>query len=251
MSKLRSIRLFALGGGLAIACLLLPAAAEATHPRPHGATPLRFSLVPAYAQCTTPNRTHGPPLAFPSCQPPAQTSAQATVGTPDANGGTANFSGSMTFHVIVGPPGPPDDSDVRVLIDMQDVRCVPTGARCGSANAAGPADYSGEMGFSFSIRNMTDHYNAVAPGGGPDAATVQPTISYSDTFPCLGTASTSTGSSCSIHASALAIVAGSVKDGKRAVWDITDAKVDDGGADGDADTLGDNALFLQPGIFIP
>ncbi len=44
-----------------------------SYPRPKGATPSRFSLVPAYLPCTTSNRTHGPPLAFPSCNPPRRT----------------------------------------------------------------------------------------------------------------------------------------------------------------------------------
>ena len=44
--------------------------------RPKGATPLRVPLVTAFRQCDapdavppngTPNRTHGPPLAYPSC----------------------------------------------------------------------------------------------------------------------------------------------------------------------------------------
>ena len=39
------------------------------HARPKGATPLRVALVPAYSACASPNRTHGPPLAFPSVQP--------------------------------------------------------------------------------------------------------------------------------------------------------------------------------------
>ena len=39
--------------------------------RPKGATPLRASLVPAYTTCASPNRTHGPPLVYPSCNPPA------------------------------------------------------------------------------------------------------------------------------------------------------------------------------------
>ena len=54
--------------------------------RPKGATPLRVSLVPAFQACTSPNRTHGPPLAHPSCAPPQQVSPQLTVGAPDANG---------------------------------------------------------------------------------------------------------------------------------------------------------------------
>ena len=39
---------------------------------------------------------------------------------------------------------------------LNDVRCVPTGARCGTANAWGPADYSGEMRFSFTVRLTAD-----------------------------------------------------------------------------------------------
>ena len=42
------------------------------YPRPVGATPLRVSLVTAYDECTAPNRTHGPPLDSPSCNPPTQ-----------------------------------------------------------------------------------------------------------------------------------------------------------------------------------
>ncbi len=47
---------------------------------------------------------------------------------------------------------------------LDDVRCVPTGARCGTANASGPADYTGDVGFSFTVR-LTDHFNATALGG--------------------------------------------------------------------------------------
>jgi hypothetical protein len=106
----RSMRFVLLGGTVAL-CLSIAVPAQAIHPRPKGASPMRLSLVPTYNQCTAPNRTHGPPLAFPSCNPPAQTSAQATVGTPDAFGGQANFSGAFYISVLVGVPGPPDDSE--------------------------------------------------------------------------------------------------------------------------------------------
>src|SRR6187401_1442248 len=87
---MRVPRLIVLCVGLAALCLLVTMSAQATHPRPKGATPMHISLVPAYGACAAPNRTHGPPLAFASCNPPTQTSAQATVGTPDAFGGAAN-----------------------------------------------------------------------------------------------------------------------------------------------------------------
>ena len=65
--------------------------ADATHPRPKGATPLRVPIVPAYKQCTAANRTHGPALAFPSCNPPVQSLSYLTV---------------RTLTATVGPPTP-------------------------------------------------------------------------------------------------------------------------------------------------
>ena len=50
-------------------------------PRPKGATPIRVSLVPAYSECTSANRTHGPGLVFPSCNPPVRSSSTLTVGS--------------------------------------------------------------------------------------------------------------------------------------------------------------------------
>ncbi len=246
---LRSMRFVTLLGGLATLCLLIAAPAQATHPRPVGAAPTRASLVPAYAACAAPNRTHGPPLAFPSCNPPAQTSAQATVGTPDAFGGGANFLGYLRITVVVGTPGPPDDSNAYVRMDLRDVRCIPTGARCGTANAAGPADYSGEVGFEYGIR-FTDHFNAVAPGGGTDPATMQD-HTFGSFIPCAETASTSTGSTCSLYVGYNSVIPGMIKDGKRLVEEIFDVHVYDGGADGLASTTGDNTVFLRQGIFIP
>ena len=57
---------------------------------------MRLSLVPAYSQCAAPNRTHGPPLAFASCNPPAQTSGTGDRGgLRDAFGGGANSTGHV------------------------------------------------------------------------------------------------------------------------------------------------------------
>jgi hypothetical protein len=205
-------------------------------------------LVPAYAACAAPNRSHGPPLAFASCNPPAQTSAQATVGTPDAFGGAAN---SVSYLRLWEVPCNFNcfDGDIGIDLALNDVRCVPTGARCGTANASGPADYSGEMRFSFTFR-LTDHWNATAPGGGTDVATVQDfTIEHS--WACVQSGSSSTGSTCDLFTSLLAIIPSSVEDGKRHVWELHAARIYDGGADGDGDTTADNTVFVRPGIFIP
>lgn len=235
--------------GLAALCLLVAAPAQATHPRPKSAWPMRLSLVPAFEPCSAANRTHGPPLASPSCSPPAATSGQATVGTPDAFGGAASFAGWLKFEVIVGVPGPPNDTDVLLRWDLTDVRCVPTGARCGNANASGPADYSGQLGFSFRIRS-TDHWNAVAPGGGPDPATGED-VTLTASISCAQTASTSTGSTCKSFTSYNSFFPGLPKDTKRVVQETYDIHIYDGGADGVASTPADNTVFLRPGVFVP
>jgi Tol biopolymer transport system component len=221
----------------------------AGYPRPKSASPVQVSLVPAYAQCTAPNRTHGPPLASPSCNPPAQLSAQATVGSPDAAGGAANFTGYVRYKAVVGTPGPPEDSDVRVTASLADVRCRPTGASCGSVNSGGPPDYAGELRAAVTLR-MTDRWNATAAGGGADAATVQE-VPFEVTFACVQTASTSTGSMCTVNTVANFVVPGLVKDTKRAIWQLEKVRVYDGGPDVDADTTGDNTLFAVQGIFVP
>lgn len=109
----------------AVGIMVVASVASATHPRPKGATPLRVSIVPAFAQCTAPNRTHGPPLAFPSCNPPVQSSTAITVGSPDANGAAANSEGNVKLEVLVGVPGPPDDSDVIITSSLTDVPARP------------------------------------------------------------------------------------------------------------------------------
>ena len=250
----RFIRCVTLFGGLATLCLLITASAQATHPRPKGATPTRMALVPAYAACAAPNRQHGPPLAFASCNPPAQTSAQATVGTPDAFGGAANSTSDLRLTEWRSIPGGPTEEDILIDIALNDVRCMPTGARCGTANASGPADYSGEMQASFTFR-LTDHWNAAGPGGGPDPATVQdftmdvPGASFP--WACVQSGSTSIGSSCNLSTSLNAVMPNAVPALRRTIWALDAVRIYDGGADGDGDTTADNTVFARPGIFIP
>jgi hypothetical protein len=241
-----------------MACVLATPSTQASHPRPKSASPIRMSLVPAYAACAAPNRTHGPPLAFASCNPPAQTSAQATVGTPDAFGGAANATGYIRLAAFATSPPTQSDADILIDIALNDVRCVPTGARCGSANASGPADYSGELRFSFTVR-LTDHWNATAPGGGTDTATVEDfttdqallQLGRALDWACVQSGSTSTGSTCDLHTTLNTFIPGAVKDKKRAIWELDAARIFDGGADGDGDTTADNTVFALPGVFVP
>jgi dipeptidyl aminopeptidase/acylaminoacyl peptidase len=218
------------------------------YPRPKGATPMRLSIVPAYATCAAPNRTHGPPLAFGSCNPPSQTSPNLTVGTPDAGGAPANFSGFVIYDVLVGAPGPPDDSDLRVKAGLSDVRCVGSGAACGPANASGGDDYTGDLQLNATAR-LTDKWNAVSAGGGSDPATMID-IPFPLPIDCAATPATSIGASCSVDTSLNAVTPAAVKDGDRRIVQLSQVQVFDGGPDGQVSTA-DNDLFAVQGLFVP
>ena len=244
---IRKKMVFALALG-ALAAFMLASTAIASHPRPKGATPVIVSLVPAFKQCTSPNSTHGTPLAAPSCNPPVQTSTYLTMGSPDAGGGAANLTGKLRLDVIVGVPGPPDDSDVKLTGSVTDVRCkVGAATTCGTANAANGPDYAGEVQGNAMIR-ISDHYNGAS---GTDPATVTD-LPFPVTVPCTQTSADATiGSTCAVNTTANGVVPGVVKDGKRAVVEIQQLHINDGGADGLASTDADNTLYLNQGIFIP
>jgi hypothetical protein len=217
--------------------------AGASHVRPQGATPLRVPLVPAFKQCSSPNRTHGAPLASPSCAPPVQTSSFLTIGTPDANGAGAKSTGFVLLKVKVTSP-----EDVLTTISISDVRCRPAtnASVCNSPNAAGGPDYSGQLQGNATIR-ISDHYNG--PGLN-EAATVQD-IPFPVNMPCSNTSDTSVGATCSIVACATCIgpPRGDIG-GQRSVAEFTQFLISDGGADGSVSS-NDNTLFMKQGLFIP
>jgi hypothetical protein len=222
------------------------------YPRPKSASPLRVSLVPAYVQCTAPNMVHGPPALGEdpdlSCNPPVETSDWVTVGTPDANGAAAESIGYMRLGVVVGVPGPPEDSDVNIAASMSDVRCKAGTVACGSVNSSAGADYTGEVQFTASLR-LTDKFNGVSPDGGTDQATVTD-IPLPVIAPCASTPSTDIGSTCAAATTANALLAGAVKDGKRTIVEVGQVSVSDGGPDGFTGTH-PNTIFAKQGIFVP
>jgi hypothetical protein len=208
---------------------------SAGYPRPIGATPFRVSLVPAFAACTAPNRTHGPPLASPSCSPPTQSSGHLTVGAPDANGKPAEAVGALRADVIVGDPSTSaDEADVALSFSLTDVR-----------EKAGLGDYTGELQARATVR-VTDR----ASGPGSTAATVAD-FDYALPVTCDATVSTNAGSTCSATTTADALVPGTIPEGKRSIWQIGQVEVFDGGADGLASTTGDNTPFARQGLFVP
>ena len=238
-AKRRIVRLPALALAV-VACVTGAQLAGATHPRPTGATPMRFSLVPAYNQCTAPNRTHGPPLAFGSCNPAVPSSSFVTIGSQSV--------GSLRIEVVVGAPGPPDDSDVIIKPSISDVRCKGATTSCGSANATGGPDYTGELQGNAMVR-VTDHWNAASAGGGTDPATVVD-IPFPMSMSCTSTADTSIGSLCK-EPSATCLGCFPSYEGKRTLAEVTQIKVYDGGADGIVSTADGNTLFAVQGLFVP
>ena len=197
--------------------------------RPKGASPMRASLAPAYKPCTAPNRTHGAPLAFSSCNPPAQVSDFLTVGTPDATSPptAANSIGAVTLKVTAAP-------DVSIVASITDVR-----------NKAGLGDYAGQLQGRLPL-NVTDRTN----GSGLNEPATGSTA-YTFTIPCATTPASSTvGSTCSVTTTVNALTPGAVIANARAIWELPKVEVYDGGADGVASTAG-NTLFADSAVFVP
>jgi hypothetical protein len=207
---------------------------------------MRVSLTVAYNDCTDPNETHGPPLAFGSCSPPTQSSDYLTVGTPDANGQPAKSIGFLRFGTHIGDPSTAtDEADVRLDASVTDVRC-----RIAFFPCAGGAlsDYTGVLDAKFDLR-ITDRYNG---GSGEEAGTLEVPafrLPFHLVVPCSPTAAADVGSTCAVSTTVDTLVPGTVREGKRAVWEIGQVQVKDGGADGA--TLDDNTLFLDQGLFVP
>jgi Tol biopolymer transport system component len=203
------------------------------YPRPQGATPERFALVPTMKQCTTSsaNTKHDSPLFQPSCVPATLNSQWLTVGTLDANNQPAKFTGSLRMDLVAGPP-----SDVRFATSTKDIR-----------KQSDLSDYSGQLQVNLTLR-ITDKRNA--PGTGYVESGTVSDQNFAFTVPCAVTSDTTVGSSCGVTTTANTLMPGLVATGKRAVFDVRDVRVDDGGSDGVVST-GPNTVFLDHGIFIP
>jgi glucose/arabinose dehydrogenase len=200
----------------------------AGYPHPASAAQLRTSLVPAYGPCTAPTHQHGPPLASPSCGPPARESDDLSIGPA--------FNGSLRVHALPGDPATSaDEADVRLRVQLADVR-----------QAGGSSDYAGELEASIGLR-LTDTSNGPALNL---PATVQD-LAFTFAVPCEATTGIpATGATCGLGTTADALAPGMVLDRKRAIWQLDQVDVFDGGPDGDASTH-PNARFATQGVFVP
>ena len=220
--------------------------------RPKAANVVKAFLVPSYSACTpaVDNRIHGPPLAYPSCNPPRMPSSNLTVGTADSNGVPTVSLGSVQFLTVRGDPSTAaDEADVAIEVSVSDVRCRyevvedpdTEGFPC---RAGALADYSGEVQLVATIR-ITDK-----PLTGVRTGTVQD-VTQRVTVPCVTTPSDAPGSNCAVSTTVDSLIPGAVSESKRSVWSLGRIELFDGGIEGDAETTYNNELFETQGIFVP
>ena len=184
--------------------------------------------------CTAPNRTHGPPLAFGSCNPPQPGSTHLTIGVGDGSPAFRARIGFVRMDVVVGVPGPPDDSDVDIRFSLTNVM-----------RASDLSEYTGELRAELTVRR-TDRDGRARPRLDVDGLPVR--------------------LHGALHAHAgleprridLRTPHERQRDRPRrdqgqhrAIWALDKLRVYDGGPDEDADTEADNSLFMTQGVFVP
>jgi TolB protein len=218
------------------------------YPRPQAGALLRVPLAIAYEECAAgaDNRTHGPALSAPSCNPARPASAHLAVGTLDANAKSVQAVGKVKYVVCVAgttaggecsTPAGMSSPDVRVEASLTDVRL-----------RDGLADYTGELQVTQTLR-ITDKQNSPAPPNGTSGTVSDLPISY--TAPCTPTPGPpDLGASCGVLTRMNALFPGSVLAGKRSNWEISQVQVLDGGPDGLVSTS-PNTVFAREGIFVP
>lgn len=219
------------------------------YPRPKTAISVRLPMVPAYEECVSPNRTHGPPLAHPSCNPPVQRSPVLTIGTPDANGAPA-LSTSYVRYKARGSATPPEDSDIELRVDLNDIRCRTTNLACPAGSGS---DFAGRVLVKATVR-ITDKVNG--PSGNESATTEDLPVELP--IDCVATTTTD-GGRCSTTTTVDAFYPAALLDAKRAIWHLTDVVLEDPGANGTGFGVGcptscgdgDENVFMRPGTFVP
>jgi hypothetical protein len=147
--------------------------------------------------------------------------------------------------------GPPDDSDVQLLITVGDVLCRAANAACPGGALS---DYTGKVLITFNVR-ITDKYN-----GSPlaESATMQD-VDLQVPLQCVATAAANEGGRCQAVTTINAFYPGLALDTKRAIWQIGQMRVLDEGPNGtgfesgcpSACGDGDESVFLRQGIFTP
>jgi hypothetical protein len=107
------------------------------------------------------------------------------------------------------------------------------------------SDYAGQLELRDVVR-ITDRLNGQATD---EAATVQDS-EFPVSVPCTVTADALIGGTCGVNTSFNAVVAGTVVESKRSIWELGTVTLYDGGA---SETAGasDAQPFERQGVFVP
>jgi len=298
------VLLLALGSLLAM--MVMAGSASASHVRPANATPMNMSLVPAFTPCAAPDGKHGTPLAANSCSSVSQVSNWLTIGTPEVNGlgsvsqaavklrvfcnQTYPYAASNPTHPsqLTGVQPPCSNASGLPAGDQEDVsievcaggRCqFPTGpapagttdTRCKVAtgvgtpcNSGAATPYNGLVVGTATIQ-ITDHYNALT-GSPPGCSTTTSCTGTVAPLPFSVGAVCSAGN-CKYLTTADAVVPDTVKENKKAVVEIGQLLIFDGGSSGTGldnplnpghcppacipNVAGGATQFAVQGIFLP
>ena len=98
--------------------------------------------------------------------------------------------------------------------------------------------------MSTTVR-LTDRLN----GSGLTEATTMRDFPFEFVVPCAPTADSAIGSECSVSTTADSLLPGIIDESARAVWELGQVSVADGGSDGAASTE-PNSVFAVQGVFV-
>ena len=97
------------------------------------------------------------------------------------------------------------------------------------------------------MQRVTDRQNGELSGQSATASDVPSSFA----FPCVGDSDPAVGSICSVSTTANAVLPNIAREGYRAIWQLGQIEIYDGGDDGQASTPWDNQLFEVQGLFAP
>jgi len=202
---------------------------------------MRVSLVPAFrqtissSQCTSRsglNSSHGAPLAFASCQPPAFIPGTIAHVGPQS-------TGYAEMAVLPSDPAVGDQADVVF-------QAITTDIRSGSATGVDYDPSAADATLVAKWRISDD--NNTCPAGACRATVAD--FDMNVPVNCAATADATIGSTCQVDTTADSLNAGSIVEGKAMSVQAFRVRLNDSGTNG---TRGDadDRIFEQQGIYIP
>jgi hypothetical protein len=215
--------------------------AASSYPHPRSASRLQVSLVPDFRQTISSSQcqarggapgTHGTPLSFLSCNPPAY-----APGTAARLG--ARAVGSAELIVVPGDPATSaNEADISLSANVSDVRTV------------GGADYDPQPGgpdtsliAKWRLSDLLNGSSESDPGTVAD-------FEFPVPVDCVATADSSTGASCGMNTTAEAVMPGVVKEAKQMVVQAFRVRLNDSGLNGTRGDSDDRSFAMQ-GIYVP